>query len=80
MQICWCFRLSDEELVLAKRVDTFILRPSAARPLGWLASRGGSSCMQLAGWLCCRLCAAGAAAWLLRKKPATSAGRVSHDV
>ena len=33
MQTCWCFRLSDEELVLAKRVDTFIQRPRGAVPL-----------------------------------------------
>jgi hypothetical protein len=32
MQTCWCFRLSDEELVLAKRVDTFIQRPRGAVP------------------------------------------------
>jgi hypothetical protein len=30
MQTCWCFRLSDEELVLAKRVHTFIQRPRGA--------------------------------------------------
>jgi hypothetical protein len=33
MQTCWCFRLSDEELVLAKQVDTFIQRPRGAVPL-----------------------------------------------
>jgi hypothetical protein len=33
MQTCWCFRLSDEELVLAKRVDTFVQRPRGAVPL-----------------------------------------------
>jgi hypothetical protein len=32
LQTCWCFRLSDEELVLAKRVDTFIQRPCGAVP------------------------------------------------
>jgi len=45
--------------------------PAAALPLCWLASRGGSSSRLPA-------CAAGAAAWLLRKKPAfVGAGRIS---
>jgi hypothetical protein len=40
MQTCWCFRLSDEELVLAKRVDTFIqrLRGAVPRPMTWMLS------------------------------------------